>query len=81
MNNIYDTQAVKKATNISINSGLIEKSREIDINLPATLEQALAEKLRHEQREQWLRENADAMIAYNQFVESNGTFSDSVRKF
>lgn len=38
MNNICDTQAVKKSTNISINSDLIEKSREIDINLSATLE-------------------------------------------
>lgn len=81
MNHAYNTQAPKKATNVSINSDLLEKARKLDINLSATLEQALAEKLRHEQRAQWLRENADAMAAYNQFVESNGTFSDSVRKF
>lgn len=81
MKHAYNTQAPKKATNVSINSDLLEKARKLDINLSATLEQALAEKLRHEQRAQWLRENADAMAAYNQFVESNGTFSDSVRKF
>lgn len=81
MKHAYNTQAPKKATNVSINSDLLEKARKLDINLSATLEQALAEKLRHEQRAQWLRENADAMTAYNQFVESNGTFSDSVRKF
>lgn len=81
MNHIYNAQAAKKATNVSINSDLLEKSRKLNINLSATLEQALAEQLRIEQRAQWLRENADAIKAYNDFVESNGTFSDSVRKF
>ncbi|MDT8399552.1 MAG: type II toxin-antitoxin system CcdA family antitoxin [Pseudomonadales bacterium] len=81
MNHVYNTQAPKKPTNVSINSDLLEKARGLNINLSATLEQALAEQLRHEQRAQWLRENADAIKAYNQFVESSGTFSDSVRKF
>ena len=77
----YNTQAPKKPTNVSINSDLLEKARGLNINLSATLEHALAEQLRAEQRAQWLRENADAIQAYNQFVETNGTFSDSVRKF
>jgi len=81
MSHAYNTQAPKKATNVSINSDLLEKARSLNINLSATLEQALAEQLRTEERAQWLRENADAIKAYNQFVESQGTFSDSVRKF
>ncbi|MEE2000773.1 type II toxin-antitoxin system CcdA family antitoxin [Alkalimonas sp. NCh-2] len=81
MNHAYDTRAAKKPTNVSINSDLLEKARGLNINLSATLEQALAEQVRNEQRAQWLRENADAIQAYNQFVEANGTFSDSVRKF
>ncbi|MDP4529080.1 type II toxin-antitoxin system CcdA family antitoxin [Alkalimonas delamerensis] len=81
MNHAYDTRAAKKPTNVSINCDLLEKARELNINLSATLEQALAEQVRNEQRAQWLRENADAIQAYNQFVAANGTFSDSVRKF
>lgn len=81
MNYAYNTQAPKKATNVSINSDLLEKAKGLNINLSATLERALADQLRTEQRAQWLRENADAIQAYNQFVETNGTFSDSVRKF
>ena len=77
----YDTQAPKRPTNVSINSDLLAKAKGFNINLSATLEHALAEQLRAEQRAQWLRENADAIQAYNQFVETNGTFSDSVRKF
>lgn len=30
---------------------------------------------------QWLRNNAKAIEAYNEYVAENGTFSDSVRKF
>ncbi len=77
----YNIQAPKKPTNVSINSDLPEKAKGLIINLSATLERALAEQLRSEQRAQWLRENADAIKAYNEFVETNGTFSDSVRKF
>jgi antitoxin CcdA len=81
MNYAYNTQAPKKPTNVSINSDLLEKARSLKINLSATLENALAEQLRNEQRAEWVRENAGAIQAYNQFVETNGTFSDSVRKF
>lgn len=81
MNQAYNTQASKKPANVSVNSDLLEKARALNINLSATLEQALAERLRTEQRAQWLRENSEAIKAYNQFVEFNGTFSDSVRKF
>ena len=81
MNYAFNPQAPKKPTNVSINSDLLEKARSLNINLSATLELALAEHLKAEQRAQWLRENANAIQAYNQFVETNGTFSDSVRKF
>ncbi|RUO39122.1 acetoacetyl-CoA synthase [Pseudidiomarina aestuarii] len=81
MSHLYSMNALKKPTNVSINSDLLEKSRALNINLSATLEQALVEKLRAEQRDQWLRENSDAMASYNKFIESNGSFSDSVRKF
>lgn len=81
MNHAYNTKAPKKPTNVSINSDLLEKARGMNINLSATLEQALAEQLRSAQQAQWLRENADAIKNYNQFIESNSTFSDSVRKF
>lgn len=81
MNYLYNTQAPKKPTNVSINSDLLEKAKTLKINLSATLEKALAEQLRNELRAAWVRENADSIQVYNQFVETNGTFSDSVRKF
>ncbi len=42
---MFDDQAPKKATNLSINSDLLAKSRDMQINLSALLESALKEKV------------------------------------
>ncbi|BAN46381.1 type II toxin-antitoxin system CcdA family antitoxin [Metapseudomonas resinovorans] len=81
MHPVYDPQAPKKAANLSINSDLLSKARALDINLSATLEQALADALKARQRELWLEENRTAMAAYNEKVEAEGVFSDDVRRF
>tara|TARA_R110002124_G_scaffold273701_2_gene443227 strand:+ start:163 stop:441 length:279 start_codon:yes stop_codon:yes gene_type:complete len=76
MSELYDYSAPKKATNLSINSDLLVKTREMKINLSATLEQALQEKLKVAKENAWKEENKMAINAYNQFVEENGSFSD-----
>ena len=81
MRPLYDYDAPKKATNLSVNSDLLIKSRELDINLSATLEQALKEKLARKQAEEWSKQNKHAIKAYNDFVEENGNFSDEHRTF
>lgn len=78
---IYDSQAPKKATNLSVNSDLLNKAKALDINLSAALEQALAQLLKQRQQEQWLKENRAAIEAYNQEVEAHGAFGDTLRSF
>lgn len=77
----YDHNAPKKPTNLSINSDLLRKAKELDINLSAALEQALAEVVRKRQREQWLAANQEAIDAYNRQVQDHGTFGDGLRSF
>jgi antitoxin CcdA len=77
----YDLQAPKRAVNLSINGDLLNKAKELDINLSATLEQALAEIVKQNQRKKWLEENCNAINAYNEYVETQGVFSDDVRGF
>ena len=77
----FDTQAPKKPTNLSINSDLLSKAREMNINLSATLENELAKQLKIKQKEQWLQENTEAIQTYNDFVENEGVFSDGIRRF
>ncbi len=81
MLNAYNTSAPKKPTNLTINSDLLRIAKELKINVSATLEKALAEKVREQQRETWLAENKQAIDDYNQFIENNGIFSDNLRKF
>lgn len=81
MSQLYNTEAPKKPTNVSINSDLLSQARALKVNLSATLERALAEQLRTKQRAQWKEENAEAIREYNEHVERHGTFGDSVRKF
>ena len=78
---VYNPNAPKRAANLSVNGDLLNKAKDLDINLSATLEQALAEALRNKQREQWLDENRKAIHAYNEHVEAHGVFSDDLRSF
>jgi len=81
MLNTYDTTAPKKPTNLTVNSDLLRIAKKLKINVSATLEQALADKVREQQRQTWLAENKQAINDYNQFIENNGNFSDGLRKF
>jgi antitoxin CcdA len=81
MNQIFDTQASKKPTNVSINSDLLMKAKALRINLSATLESALIELVNVQQRELWKLENKTAIEAYNQLVDENGVFGDELRRF
>jgi len=53
----------------------------LNINLSATLEHALTEKVRQEKRKQWLESNREAINACNELTEQNGLFSDKHRVF
>ena len=77
----YDVNAPKKATNLSLNSDLLKKTRALNINLSATLEQALKDKLKSIEPEKWVKENKKAIKAYNNFIDANGCFSDDYREF
>ena len=73
--------APKKPTNLSLSSDLLRQARELDINLSAELDAALAEIIRKRQAELWLEENRAAMDAYNALVEKRGVFSEGLRGF
>ncbi|MCK5897467.1 MAG: type II toxin-antitoxin system CcdA family antitoxin [Methylococcales bacterium] len=81
MNSAFNTQALKKPTNVSINSDLLIKAKTLKINLSATFEAALIQRVIVAQRELWKKENKPAILAYNQLVEMHGTFSDDLRRF
>ncbi|KZY61704.1 hypothetical protein A3742_14500 [Oleiphilus sp. HI0071] len=81
MQALFDQQAPKKATNLTVNSDLLNQAKSLKINLSATLEQALIVQVKNAQREQWLKENKDAIDELNKLSDENGLFSDSFRSF
>ncbi|MEW6353845.1 MAG: type II toxin-antitoxin system CcdA family antitoxin [Pseudomonadota bacterium] len=81
MHALYNPGAPKKPANLSVNSDLLKKARDLDINLSSILEQALEEEVKRRLRERWLRENQTAIAEYNTRVDAGGVFSDGVRGF
>jgi len=79
--NIFDANAPKKPTNLSINSDLLQQAKEHHINLSQALEVRLAEILRDEKRRKWQEENREAIEQYNRRIEVRGLFSDGLRQF
>jgi antitoxin CcdA len=78
---IFDRTAPKKPTNVSINSDLLQKARELEINLSATFENALANTVKEKQEKKWLAANKKAIQEYNHHVEKHGVFSKELRSF
>lgn len=81
MTAIYNKEAKKKATNISINSELLEKAKKYKINISANVEKTLEELIKQEEIKNWEKENKDAIENYNQRISQNGIFSDGLRSF
>ena len=81
MSDLYNTNAPKKAANVSINSDLLQQAKALKINLSATLKYELAQLIRQKRRAQWLDENRTALDDYNAFVDKHGVFSDGLRQF
>lgn len=81
VNSLYDATALKKPTNVSVNTDLLLKAKALDINLSATLEAALAAEVKRRRAAQWLKDNQPSLDAYNKFVEKHGVFSDGLRGF
>ena len=81
MDTLYDQNAPKKATNLSINSDLLIKSKALNINLSTTLEQVLKTKLAESEAEIWKKEHKRAIQTYNEMIEEHGLFSDEHRSF
>ena len=81
MTAIYDKTAKKKATNVSINSDLLEKAKLHKINISSSIEKTLEELVKEKEVQKWEEENKEAISDYNNRIAQNGLFSDGLRSF
>lgn len=78
---MFDANARKRPTNLSINSDLLRLARASNLNLSQLLEERLVSKLREIEMERWRQENKEAIQDYNRRVAERGVFSDGLRRF
>jgi antitoxin CcdA len=71
----------RKAANLSLNSELLNQARALDINLSRAAEEGIAKAVKTERERRWLEENADAIKAYNDYIEKNGLPLEEYRTF
>jgi len=81
MSAIYNENAIKKATNVTINSDLLQKAKAYKINISKNFEAYLAEVVKKREEQRWLEENREAIDAFNERIEKVGLFGDTYRRF
>jgi antitoxin CcdA len=64
--------APKKPTNLSLNSKVLEKARELGMNVSQTVDILLAAEVRRCYWQQWNEENKDAVAEYNARIALEG---------
>lgn len=81
MTTFFNPHAKKKATNLSINSDLLQKAKELHINISNSLEKTLIELIKEQEMKNWEAQNKNSINSYNERVANSGTFSDGMRSF
>jgi antitoxin CcdA len=81
MVNLFDRKAPKKPTSLTINSDLLVKAKDLQINISAVLESALEEAVKQKKRNEWIEQNSESIIGYNKVIQTFGIFSDDLRSF
>lgn len=72
---------LRRPTNLSLDEALVAEARELKLNLSRVVEKSLKEAVAAERRRQWLEENAEALAAYERFVEAHGIFNEDEREW
>jgi antitoxin CcdA len=73
--------APKKATNLSLNTKVLETARELGMNVSQTVDALLAEAVKRRYWEKWNERNKDAVDEYNARIAKYGLPLAKYRNF
>lgn len=71
----------RKAANLSLDAGLLEEAKSMNINISRAAEAGVAEAVARMKRERWLRDNSAALASSNAWVEDKGLPLARFRRF
>ncbi len=80
MNKLSKFSASKKATNISLPSDLVAEAKRLGINLSQACQTGLSDQVRNAQKDEWKRENREAIQSWNKWTAENGLPYDEYRQ-
>lgn len=72
--------APKRATNVSLPADLVEEAKRLGVNLSQACEAGLSEQVRQSMKEEWKRENREAIESWNKWIAENGMPFDEYRQ-
>ena len=81
MNSIVTSAVVKKRTNLSLNTTLLQEAKSLGINLSQSAETGIAEAIKQRKQALWLKNNAEAITSSNEFINQNGLPLAQYRSF
>jgi antitoxin CcdA len=73
--------APKKATNLSLNSKVLEAAKELGMNVSQTVDALLAAEVQRRYWERWNEENKEAIAEYNARIAREGLPLAKYRSF
>jgi antitoxin CcdA len=71
----------KRAVNVSVDAGILDLAKDMNINLSQTLEDALRKRTQDERDRRFQDEHREAIEAHNRFIEKHGIWSKKYRSW
>lgn len=73
--------ADRRSTSLTLDRDLLDQARELGVNISRAAEAGVAAAVKAERARRWKIDNAEAVAAYNKWIEENGIPNASVRLF
>lgn len=74
-------QSLRKPANLSLDSELVSRARDLKINISRAAEDGIAAAVKAERERLWRLENAEAIRLENEYVEKHGLPLAKYRQF
>lgn len=74
-------RSANKPTNVTLSAALVAEAKALGVNISAAAASGLEQAVAKQRSERWLRENAEAIKSFNDYVEKNGLPLERSRLF
>lgn len=71
----------RRSTSLTLDRDLLDQARELGVNISRAAEAGLLAAVKAECARRWKEDNAEAVAAYNKWIEENGVPLARYRKF